>query len=136
MTGATMIDLPFEGRDRIRIGLIGTGNRGSSLLGNLLVIDGAEVVAVCDPSPGRADAAADRVAAAGCSRAAVEPESAALIDRDDLDLVIIASPWELHTPLAVAAMRAGGDGVLGSATACWATCCTPRPPICMISGGR
>ncbi|MFC7622215.1 Gfo/Idh/MocA family protein [Microlunatus sp. GCM10028923] len=103
----TMINVPFEGRDRIRIGLIGAGNRGSSLLGNLLIIDGAEVRAVCDVSAERAEAAADRVAGAGGRRADAVTDATAVIERDDIDLVIIANPWELHTPLAVAAMEAG-----------------------------
>lgn len=120
-----MINVPFEGHDRIRIGLIGAGNRGSSLLGNLLIIDGAEVRAVCDVSAGRAEAAADRIAAAGFTRAAAVTDATAVIERDDVDLVIIANPWELHTPLAVAAMRAGKHAAVEVPAAltleeCWA----------------
>ena len=32
----------------IRIGVIGTGNRGTSHVNNLLTIDGIEITAVCD----------------------------------------------------------------------------------------
>ncbi|WP_152360434.1 Gfo/Idh/MocA family protein [Microlunatus speluncae] len=125
MARATMINVPFEGRDRVRIGLVGAGNRGSSLLGNLLAIDGAQVVAVADASSGRAGEAADRIAAAGWPRAAAGTDATALIERDDVDLVIIASPWELHTPLAVAAMRAGKHAAVEVPAAltlddCWA----------------
>jgi len=125
MSSSTMINVPFEALDRVRIGLIGAGNRGSSLLGELLVIDGAEVVAIADPSAERAAAAADRVGAAGGPRAAATTEAPAVIERDDVDLVIIASPWEQHAPLAVAAMRAGKHAAVEVPAAltldeCWA----------------
>ncbi len=120
-----MINVPFDGRDRVRVGLVGAGNRGSSLLGNLLAIDGAQVVAVTDAAPDRADNAADRIAAAGWPRAEAGTDFHALIERDDVDLVIIASPWQLHTPLAMAAMRAGKHAAVEVPAAltldeCWA----------------
>src|ERR1019366_7682693 len=40
--------LKFPSMDKVRIGFIGVGNRGSSLLGNLLDIEGVEIKAVCD----------------------------------------------------------------------------------------
>ena len=33
-----------------------------------------------------------------------------LLERDDIDFVYIATPWEWHTPMALAAMRSGHDG--------------------------
>ena len=50
---------------KVRVGMIGVGGRGTSLMGQLLAIDGAAVTAVCDVVPERVAAAQARVAAKG-----------------------------------------------------------------------
>src|SRR2546429_6137629 len=45
---ATMIGVPFEARERVRLGIIGVGARGTSLLQDLLAIEKVEVKAICD----------------------------------------------------------------------------------------
>jgi predicted dehydrogenase len=107
----TMAGVPFERRETVRIGFVGLGGRGSSLLGNLLACEGVRVPAVCDVRPERARRAAERI---GKSRQPT-PETytdgdhayEALCRRDDLDLVLVATPWEWHVPMAVAAMTHG-----------------------------
>lgn len=98
--------------DKVRIGIIGTGGRGNSLMGNLLQMkEEVEIRALCDLYPERVKAAAQRVAKAGFS----EPETYSgdeliwkkLADRDDIDAVIIATYWQWHTPMAVYTMKAG-----------------------------
>ena len=97
--------------DKVRIGFIGVGSRGSSLLDNLLDIDRVEIKAVCDVVPERVRGAQQRVTAKGRP----EPEGYAkdetafedLCKRDDLDLVYIATPWDWHTRMAVSAMEHG-----------------------------
>ena len=42
---ATMIGVPFEARERVRLGIIGVGGRGTNLLDDLLAIDKVEVKA-------------------------------------------------------------------------------------------
>ncbi len=95
---------------KVRFGFIGTGNRGRGLMGNILSIEGVEVVAVCDIDPTALEAAQKIVMDKGQPK----PEGYSgptdyekLVQRDDLDAVIIASPWDLHTPMAVAGMKAG-----------------------------
>jgi hypothetical protein len=97
--------------DRVRVGLIGVGNRGSGLLGNLLDIEGVEIRAVCDVVPDRVKSAQQRVV----TKRQTEPAGYAsgetafeeLCRRDDLDLVYIATPWDWHAPMAVYAMKQG-----------------------------
>ena len=48
---ATMIGVPFEARERVRLGIIGVGGRGTSLLGDLLAVENVEVKAICDLVP-------------------------------------------------------------------------------------
>ena len=94
-----------------RLGIIGTGARGSGLLVNLLQFPGVNVRAVCDLLPDRAQNAAQRVEQHGGLRPEVYAGSEMvwekLLARADLDAVIIATPWDWHGRMAAAAMRAG-----------------------------
>ncbi|HOD82443.1 MAG: Alpha-N-acetylgalactosaminidase [Planctomycetes bacterium ADurb.Bin126] len=95
----------------VRIGVIGTGGRGTGLLGGLLTMKGLDVPAVCDVRPAAAENARNMVLRAGRSACetytAGEEDFKRLLDRSDLDGVIIATPWEWHTPMSVYAMKAG-----------------------------
>ena len=53
------------------------------------------------------DEAAARQAAHRLGWAAVETDWRALIERDDVDLIDIAAPGDLHAPIAIAALQAG-----------------------------
>lgn len=95
----------------VRVGVIGTGGRGRSLIHNLVRVAGVEIPAVCDIDRRAAAAAASIVTRAGQP----EPERYVknehdykrLLEREDLDGVIIATPWGWHTPMAVDAMKSG-----------------------------
>jgi predicted dehydrogenase len=95
----------------IRLGMIGMGSRGSSLLGNLLMFPETDVRAVCDLQPDRAQNAARKIEQQTGRRVEVYAGSELiwekLLERADLDAVIIATPWDLHGRMAVATMRAG-----------------------------
>ena len=95
----------------IRLGLIGAGGRGTSLLQTLLLFPQVEVLAVGDLVRDRASQAASLVE----KKTGRRPEICAggelawedLVKRADLDAILIATPWEWHARMAVAAMRAG-----------------------------
>ncbi|MBN1419558.1 MAG: Gfo/Idh/MocA family oxidoreductase, partial [Planctomycetes bacterium] len=95
----------------VRIGVVGTGGRGCGLLGILLGMPGVEVPAVCDIRPESLAKARDMVAKAGrgTPEGYGDGEDAyrKLMEREDLDAVIIATPWQWHAPMAVCGMRAG-----------------------------
>ncbi len=107
----TMKNVPFEKHAVVRIGLIGVGARGTSLLRDLLQVPGCEIKAVCDVDPVALDRAKARCAKAGKPEPATygpaEKAFEQLCKRDDLDLIYIATPWEWHTPMAVCAMKHG-----------------------------
>jgi hypothetical protein len=44
----SVIGMPFEPRDNVRMALIGCGDRGTGVLGEFLAVDGVQVTAVCD----------------------------------------------------------------------------------------
>jgi predicted dehydrogenase len=109
--GRSMIGVPFEATDAPRFGIIGLGNRGGGMLPLLLAIPGAKVTALCDIRPEFAAAAKKVVTDAGQPAPAVytngDNDFENLVERDDVDFVYVATPWEWHTPMALAAMRAG-----------------------------
>jgi len=109
--GKTMVGVPFEKRATARIGIIGTGLRGRSTLGEFLNIPGVRVTALCDVVQEKADRAKAMVEKAGQPAPAVYVKGdhgfEQLVKRDDIDYVYIATPWEWHVPQALAAMNAG-----------------------------
>ncbi|MBV8809897.1 MAG: Gfo/Idh/MocA family oxidoreductase [Acidobacteriaceae bacterium] len=105
----TMIGVPFTAADP-RIGIIGTGGRGTSLLENFLAAD-IPVSALCDIVPEKAQHAQSLVEKAGQKAPELYTKGdhafEDLVARDDLNLVVIATPWQWHVPMAVAAMKNG-----------------------------
>jgi predicted dehydrogenase len=108
--GATMMGVPFEVRERVRLGIIGVGGRGTSLLGDLLAVQNVEVNAICDLVPEKVAHAQKMVTDAGQP----EPKGFTKGETDfknltqlDLDIVYIATPWNWHVPMALDAMKNG-----------------------------
>ncbi|MBW7997613.1 MAG: hypothetical protein FVQ81_13755, partial [Candidatus Glassbacteria bacterium] len=95
----------------VRLGFVGTGNRGTGLIRTMLGVGGVEIPAICDIDSDHLNRAAGEIEQAGGQRPelyARGPEDfRRLVERDDLDAVMTATPWELHTPVCVAAMEAG-----------------------------
>ena len=91
----------------IRIGVVGLGGRGMGQMATLLDMEDVEVAAVCDLYEDRAKAGFDLVKAMGGREPAVHADYRALVERPDIEAVVITSSWTSHTPIAVAAMQAG-----------------------------
>jgi predicted dehydrogenase len=115
-------------KSRIRIGVIGSGLRGQSHIDLLLRREDCDVTAVADIDPvmvERTRALFDRAEAAQPEYYTEgERDYRRLLAREDLDAVLIATPWRWHTEMAVAGMRAGkyvGVEVSGafSVDECW-----------------
>ncbi len=100
-----------SGERKVRVGFIGVGSRGTSLLRGVLALGGTEVPAICDINEAHLKRAQDLVEKTGAKRpqgyAAGPEDFLKLVARDDLDAVINAGPWEWHTPMSVATMKAG-----------------------------
>jgi len=60
-----MMGVAFEARERVRLGIIGVGGRGTSLLQDLLAIEKVEVKAICDLVPEKVAQAQKAVTSAG-----------------------------------------------------------------------
>lgn len=96
--------------DTVRIGFIGLGMRGPGAVNRMSKIEGVEIKALCDLRPEQAEKAKDLLEGTSHNPDLYSGSDYAwkeMVDRDDLDLIYIATPWDWHTPMAVYAMEAG-----------------------------
>jgi hypothetical protein len=96
--------------ETVRIGFIGLGNRGPAHLDQMSKLEGVDIKALCDLRPEKIKAASKVI-----EKTSYKPqiytgskdEWKKVCERKDIDLIVIATPWELHTPMAVYAMKQG-----------------------------
>ena len=88
--------------DRVRIGIIGSGNQGKNHVRSLLTLKDAEIVSICDPDSSRL---AEGVGLSNGSQGVDDMRR--IFDDQSIDAVTIAAPDHWHTPAALAAMEAG-----------------------------
>lgn len=96
--------------DVIRVGATGLGGRGSGNMRRLAQIEGVEIRALNDLEPDRTQAAAESISHFGFNPelySGHEDEWKKMCEQDDLDLIIIGTPWGLHAPQAIYAMEQG-----------------------------
>jgi predicted dehydrogenase len=106
------------------LGFTGVGGRGQTLLETCLKVEGVEVPAICDATAENREAAGELVVEAGGEEPDTYASHEELVARDDLDGVVIATPWRFHIPMAITAMEAGLDaatevGPANSVEECW-----------------
>lgn len=95
---------------RLRLGMIGVGMRGRVLLRELVRRDDVEIVGLCDIEAFTLNEALKQFtdAAKPAPRLYTGSNEAwrEMLATAELDGVVIATPWELHAPMAIGAMRA------------------------------
>ncbi len=109
-----------------RIALIGSSGRGRSLLENLMQIDGVVVPAVCDLVPERVETGVKMVKEyygedTVCNGYTDYKE---LLEKEELDAILVATTWITHVPIAIDGMKAGVHvamevGGAASEEECW-----------------
>jgi predicted dehydrogenase len=98
----------YTTRDRIRLGIIGCGDRGSTLAdiadkSGLYLWRYGSVVALADVYRARGE----EVRSKFCPKADLYQDYKKVLARDDVDAVIIAPPDHWHVAIALQALRAG-----------------------------
>jgi predicted dehydrogenase len=94
----------------VRVGIIGLGQRGPSHVQRMSMIEGVEIKALCDLLPEKAEAAKKKLEGTGHNPVLYSGSAEAwktLCERDDLDLVIITTPWYMHAGMGIYAMEHG-----------------------------
>lgn len=107
--GKSVLGLRCAPIPKVRVGVVGLG-RGRGAVERMSHIEGAEIVAICDMNKERvANAQADlkknnrkeAIAYTG------EEDWRKMCEREDIDLIYNATPWDLHVPIALYAMDHG-----------------------------
>ena len=91
--------------DAVRFGIIGTGTQGSDLLRNALKVPGAECVAISDLYDTRLEHAKTILK----KNVDAAKDYRRILDRKDIDAVIVATPDHWHRKLVAEAAQAGKD---------------------------
>lgn len=96
---------------QVRLAFIGLGERGRDHLEQAMYRPDVVITALCDTDPVALGKATALIQKAGRplppTYTTGDRAFEALLRRDDIDGVVIATPWEWHAPMAVATMRAG-----------------------------
>jgi predicted dehydrogenase len=108
----SVIGMKFEAKPVVRVGFVGLGGRGTGQMRNFAAVEGVEVKALCDVVQAKVERAQAIVRRGGQTK---DPELyfqgdhayEKLNERDDLDLIVIATPWNWHAPMALDGMRKG-----------------------------
>ncbi len=109
--GKSVFGLKTKPMDIIRVGFIGIGARGAGHVAHALVIEGVEVKAICDLLPDRIEYVTKLCRDAGRP----EPDTYGkndydyrnMLERNDIDIVYISTPWRWHVPMCVDTMNSG-----------------------------
>lgn len=106
-----MIAFAAEPIDTVRVGFIGLGMRGPGAVSRFTKIPGTKIVALCDLDSVNVERCQRILDNAGLERVASysgeEDAWKQLVERDDIDLVYIATDWKHHAPMALYAMENG-----------------------------
>lgn len=96
--------------DKVRVAIVGLGNRGYGAVDRFTYIEGAEIVALCDRHESKATKLQDLVASRGLAKPTVYSGDEGwlqMLKDVQIDLLYICTPWDLHTPMCIAGMKAG-----------------------------
>ncbi len=97
---------------KVKLAIIGVGNRGQNHLGQLLRRDDVEVVAICDVEDRALKYAKEIVLKSGKKMPQIFTGDNYVWKRmleikGGLDGVLIVTPWEWHTPMVIGSLEAG-----------------------------
>jgi predicted dehydrogenase len=92
---------------KIRLGIIGLGQRGFSLIKTIISTEDADITALCDVYEDRVEKAFNEVKSLSGVEAESYTDHKRLLESSNVDAVFISCAWEGHTEIAIAAMKAG-----------------------------
>ena len=111
--------------EKVKMGIVGLGCRGSVLIDTVMACEEAEIVAVCDKYEDRVEGAKKRVEEKKGNVPFATTNYKEILAMDTVDAVYIATDWNMHFPIAIDALKAGKATALEvggaySVEDCWA----------------
>lgn len=95
-------------QDKLKIGIVGLGERGYSLLSYVILeMDDIEVVAVCDKYEDRQKRAAESIEKSRGNTPICTDNYKEVIALNEVDAIIITASWADHIHIAIESMKAG-----------------------------
>jgi len=96
--------------ETVRMGFIGIGDRGWGNVNRYASIEGVEVKAICDTVPNRVSSSIEylknELPHHNPDAYTDGPDDwKRVCERDDIDLICISTPWNLHAPMAIHSME-------------------------------
>ena len=108
--GGAMHGFRMKPMKRVRIGIVGLGSRGSWAMRRMSNVPGIDIVAICDKKNHKVDECAkwmkENSKPVPKEFRGVEAWKS-LCETDGIDAVYVTTPWELHAPIGLRAMRNG-----------------------------
>ena len=93
---------------KVRFAVIGLGSRGYGMLRDVILnIDDADIVAVCDLYEDRVERARAEIEKKRAHSPFASTDYNEVLKREDVDIVYVATSWETHVEIGIAAMRCG-----------------------------
>ncbi|AOT07124.1 Gfo/Idh/MocA family protein [Pseudoalteromonas luteoviolacea] len=109
--GKSVIGLIAPKMEIVRVAFIGVGQRGYGHVKRMSHIDGAEIVAICDTHEEVLERSATFLTEKGLKKPALystgELAYKDMLTREDIDIVIISTPWKWHAQMAIDTMESG-----------------------------
>jgi len=93
----------FSANDQVQIAVIGAGGMGTADANTAISVPGVKLIAACDLYDGRLEAAKKNYGA----EIFTTRDYREILDRKDIDAVIVATPDHWHKDISVAAMNSG-----------------------------
>ena len=106
----SMLGFAAEPIPVVRVGFVGLGMRGPGAVSRFTHLDGVEIKGLCDLEQKNVSKCQPMLERAGMPKAAEyvgEEAYKELCEREDIDLIYIATDWLNHTPIALYAMEHG-----------------------------
>jgi predicted dehydrogenase len=101
---------PVGANERIRMAIIGSGNRGNEVITSFSEAKSPNVfIAACDVFKDRLDSTVQKLSAASGVKVDGYEEYKRILDRKDVDAVLIATPDHWHPQITMDACAAGKD---------------------------